>query len=296
MPASSRIRQLVSGRSTLRRTAALLAGRAGPAGPAAIVANALYGGHLTAAPDNTNARVRVDLYWPDIRESVILRVNADGTEHEVRGGDPATMCTAWARWDYECPLDQDVTYKATSDERPGSVTTTGSVTITSNGRHWLKSVARPHLNMQVTIRQRPVKQQSARRGRVDPPLRPDPIFVYQVRAKDKGAAALYAVDQATETAIRAMLADGGPLLLQEPGIAGGESLYLMVDTVSYNPIARITTDLQREIVLPFDGMGRPDGTAEGGPGDKYSDQSAQFATYGHATAAGLTYLEMSMIA
>lgn len=294
MPASSRLDDLFGVNSPLRQV---------PLMPASVPAdgwvelweNGMFGGYLTAVADNTRARIRVDLYWPGITTAVIERVHADGTTYPVRGGDPATMCTAWARWDYEAPLDQEVTYRATSTERAGSVATSDPVTVSSSGRHWLKSVSKPSLNMAVTVRDRGTRQQPARAGKVEPPLRPDPIYVYQVRATDKGTIALYASDQATETTIRAMLADGGPLILQYPAVAGGESLWLMVDTVGYNPVSRITVDLQREIALPFDVIGRPDGAALGDPDSSYDAVSDTYLTYGQVAAAAGSYLELSMM-
>jgi hypothetical protein len=294
MPASSRLTDLFGVSSPLRQVP-LMSASVPSDGWQEIWANGMFGGYLTAVADPGNARVRVDLYWPDVITAVIERVHADGTTYQVRGGDPATMCTAWARWDYECPLDQEVTYQAVSSERDGAVTVTGPVTLTSSGRHWLKSVSKPSLNLAVTVRDRGTRQQPPRAGKVEPPLRPDPIYVYQVRASDKGSIALYAADQATETTIRAMLADGGPLILQYPAAAGGESLWLMADIVGYNPVSRITVDLQREIQLPFDVIGRPDGAALGDPDSSYTKVSDTYQTYNQVAAAAASYLELSML-
>lgn len=294
MPASSRLADLFGVSSPLRQVP-LIAASVPSDGWVEIWSNGMFGGYLTAAADNTRARVRVDLYWPGITTAVIERVHADGTTSQVRGGDPATMCTAWARWDYECPLDQQVTYRATSTERAGSIATSDPVTVSSSGRHWLKSVSQPSLNLAVRVKDRGARTAPARAGKVEPPLRPDPIYVYQVRASDKGSIALYAADQATETAIRAMLADGGPLILQYPAAAGGESLYLMVDTVGYNPVTRISVDLQREISLPFDVIGRPDGAALGDPDSSYDAVSDTYLTYGQVAAAAGSYLDLSMM-
>lgn len=294
MPTSSRLDELFGVDSPLRRVP-LLAASVPADGWVQIWANGMFGGYLTAVADPTNARVRVDLHWPGISTATIQRVHADGTTYQVRGGDPATMCTAWARWDYECPLDQEVTYRATSAERDGSIATSEPVTVSSGGRHWLKSVSRPALNMAITVKDRGTRNQPARAGKVEPPLRPDPIYVYQVRASDKGTIALYAADQATETAIRSMLADGGPLVLQYPAVAGGESLWLMVDTVGYTPVTRITVDLQRQIDLPFDTVGRPDGAALGDLDSSYDLIADTYLTYNQVGAAASNYLELSML-
>lgn len=294
MPSSSRLADLFGFKSPLRAVPYAKASVPDP-GWKAIWENGMWGGYLTAVADTTNARVRVDLYWPNIRQAQVYRVHADGTEYLVRGGDPATMCTAWARWDYECPLDQQVTYRAVSTERDGAEATSSPVTLDSAGRHWLKSVANPSLNLAVRVKDRGTRQQPPRAGKVEPPLRPDPIYVYQVRATDKGSIALYAADQATETAIRAMVADGGPLVLQYPAAAGGESLWLMVDTVGYNPVTRISVDLQREITLPFDTIGRPDGAALGDPDSSYTKVSDSYQTYDQVAAVASSYVELSML-
>lgn len=295
MPASSRLADLVGSGSSLRRAVPLNRDAVASGSWQEIWANGMFGGYLTAVADPVRARVRVDLYWPGIRQAQVHRVHADGTAHLVRGGDPATVCTAWARWDYEAPLDQAVTYQAASSERAGSVVITGPVTVSSGGRHWLKSVAKPALNLAVTVKDRGARQQPARAGKVEPPLRPDAIYVHQIRASDKGSIALYAADQATETAIRRLLADGGPVILQYPAIAGGESLWLMVDAVGYNPITRISVDLQREIGLPFDTIGRPDGAADGDPDSSYSKVSDSYQTYNQLAAAAGSYLDLSML-
>lgn len=294
MPTSSRLADLFGVSSPLRQVA-LMPASVPSDGWAEIWANGMFGGYLTAVADPAHARIRVDLYWPGITTATVERVHADGTTYQVRGGDPATMCTAWARWDYEAPLDQQVTYRATSAERAGSVATSDPVTVASIGRYWLKSVTNPALNLAVRVKDRGTRQQPPRAGKVEPPLRPDPIYVYQVRASDKGTIALYAADQATETTIRAMAADGGPLVLQYPAVAGGESLWLMVDTVGYNPVTRISVDLQREISLPFDVIGRPDGAALGDADSSYTKLSDAYQTYNQVAAAAGSYLELSMM-
>lgn len=298
MPASSRLADLFGIGSSLRRKVPLLPseGRGrGRDGWQAIWENGMYGGYLTAAADPSMARVRVDLSWPGIRYATIIRIHADGSRYKVRGGDPATVLGAWARWDYEAPLDQDVTYEATSDERLGSTTSAGPVNVSSGGRFWLKSVANPALNIAVRVADKGTRTAPARASKLEPPLRPDAIYVYQVRATDKGVISLYAADRATEAAIRALLASGGPLILQYPAIAGGESLYLMVDAVGYNPPIRLSADLQNVISLPIDVIGRPDGAAQGGLGNSYADQAAAFDTYGQSSAAAASYLELSLM-
>lgn len=294
MPASSRLTDLFGISSPLRRTPLLLPGPAGLDGWPTIGLNGIGGGYLTAVADPDYGRIRVDLYWPGIRSATIVRVHADGSAYPVRGGDPATMATGWARYDYEAPLDQAVTYQATSVERAGAVTTTGPVTCPSGGRFWLKNLARPALNLRVTVKERGSRKLPDRRGIARPPSRPDPIIVHQIRGQDEGWISLYAPDQAAETALRTLLADGSPVLLQYPGAAGGESLYLSIGQVGPEPLSRQVTDPKRALTLEFDSMTRPPGSAAGDPDAAYALIPTAYQTYNQLAAGETTYLELSM--
>lgn len=295
MPASSRIRELLGYSSPLRANTSLLPGHYGSmAGWPTLHANAQWGGYLTAVADTTYARVRVDLSWPGVRYATITRTHADGSSYQVRGGDPATMALAWARWDYECPLDQAVTYTATSIDATGATVSTDPVTLVSGNQMWLKNVARPYLNMRVTVAERGDRELPDRRGVLRPPTRPDAIYVNQIRGNDVGTIAIYCADGATETALRALLADGGPLLLQYPAAKGGESLWLSVGRTPITPKAKIMTDPKKSISLAIESIGRPPGAALGDPDSTYAKQAAAYQTYGQLSSPADTYLDLSM--
>jgi len=297
MSAGSRMADLFGYSSPLRcPDGVLLPGAYGMDGWTAIAANGFWGGYLTAAADAQNARIRVDLEWPGITSATVERVHADGTSYQVRGGDPATVLTQWARYDYEAPLDQQVYYRATSVERTEAVATSDPVTVSSQGRHWLKSVTNPALNMPVTIANKGNRQAEPQFGKISPPERADSIFVYQVRRADTGVVAVYAADKATADAIRGILAAGGPVMLQKPAVAGGDSDYLMILQSAYDPLVRLTVDMQNAINLPYEVIGRPSGAALGGPGNTYADWADPFDTYGQVSAAATSYLELSMSA
>jgi hypothetical protein len=296
MSGSGRLADLFGFSSPLREASALLPSDAGlDAGWPGVLANGLWGGYLTATVDPANARIRVDLDWPNIRYAVVERVHADGSAYQVRGGDPATVCTLWARYDYEAPFDVPVYYRATSIDRTEAVAVSDPVTLSSQGRHWLKSVTNPALNMAVYVQDRGDAEQDPQAGKVSPPERPDPIFVYQVRRAEAGRIALYAADHAIEAAIRAILAAGGPLLFQRPAVAGGESMYLMVGKSGYRPPIRLTVDLQKFIELPYESITRPDGAAHGGLRNTYEAMSDAYQTYSQQAAGATSYLEQSMM-
>jgi hypothetical protein len=267
----------------------------GMAGGPTIAANGLFGSYVAAVADTSAGRVRVDVYWPGTQNATVDRVDAAGQVTPVRGGDPALMATHWARFDYEAPLDAPVTYQASSPERNGALDTSSAVTLDSDRRYWLKNVTSPYLNVRVRVKDPGDRNLADVRGILRPPERPDPIVVYQARRMDAGSISLYAADTAEEQAIRALLADGGPVLLQYPGYAGGENLYLSVGAVGITSIIPKSADLQRVIVLPFDSHLRTAGQADAGPDDSYADLGQRYSTYNHEAGSRLTYLEISML-
>lgn len=297
MPAASRVRDLFGYNSVLRDMAGLLPSRFGPTrGPTDLIANGHFGGYLCMNDDPTYARIRIDLYWPGVDTATISRLDPDGQTRDVRGGDPALMCVQWARWDYEAPLDTSVSYQASSSDRDGVMLVAGTVSVSAGGRHWLKSPLNPALNMKVTISDPSPVTLPDRRGVLRPPQRPDALVVYQIRGQDVGdGLELYAGDATVEAAIRALLADGSPLLFQAPSVAGGVSMYISVGPVKVSKRVRPTQDPQKVLVLPFDSIARFAGDAAGGPSDSYDDVAARYRDGETLAASGLTNLEVSML-
>ncbi|HET8684968.1 MAG TPA: hypothetical protein VFM54_24310 [Micromonosporaceae bacterium] len=295
MPASGRGHHLLAG-AGIRASAGLLP--AGPAGPTwpGLLANALWGGQLTVVADPDRARTRVELYWPGVRTAQVVRVDAGGTEHPVRGGEPALVCTGWARYDHEAPLDQAVTYRATSDQATGAQCSSAPVALASQGRAWLKHPTRPHLSRVVAVREMRTRAQAARRGVARPEDRPDPVVVHQVRATSSGSVLLQTDGTwADQTALAQLLADGAPLLLQTPATRGGESLYISVDTTDVDPLdPMLGTELLRRFVLPFDTLERPPGQATGPADAQYAGVATAYHTYGAVPAGEATHLDLAM--
>ncbi|MEV4417034.1 hypothetical protein [Catellatospora sp. NPDC049609] len=295
MPASSRLADLFGVGSPLRRTAGLLPGLHPSDGWPAIAANGLWGGHLAATPDPAGSRVRVDLYWPGIREATVVRVHPDGSTHQVRGGDPALVCTGWARWDYEAPLDVEVTYQATSPERDGSTAVSDAVTLASGTEAWLKHPTRPSLNLLLTIRSLGPRQRQARRGVLVAPLRPDPIVVHGAFGAPSGLVTVETDGDADLAAIDAILADGSDLLLQLPPEWGSHQWYVSVDRRGADRLEPLLpTLLVEHVSLAFDVTARPDGEAEGGDDHTYQVLADAYGSYNGVRAGETSYLEMSM--
>lgn len=279
------------GLSTGGGTAALLA----PAGPALAYASTLFWGpELAAVPDNYT-RVRLDLYWPGVRFATITRYDADGTSSPVRNAEPHPLNTQAVLFDHEAPLDRTCTYVASSSEAEGVTLATDPVYVSSGGRNWLKHPFRPALNRAVHLYSMPSRSLPARRGVALPLDRTDPIVVYQPRTTDTGAVVIQTDGTWAENeAIRAMLADGAPLLIQQVGTLGEGNLYVSVDTAGLALLEERTgRQLRRNITLPFDVVARPPGAAGGPKGITYDDAAARYPTYEHEAAAVPTYADLA---
>jgi len=297
MPSSSRMRELLGFSSPLRANSSLLPRQFSTdvAWPA-IAANGLFGGYLTALADPGRGRVRVDLYWPGVGSATVSRVHADGTTYEVRGGDPAMVLTQWARYDYEAPLDQAVTYQATSDERPDVLATSNAVTVRAGTRAWLTHPTKPSLNQLVTMTIVPSRQRAARRGVLRPLEGKYPIPVSGVRQAPAGRMIIQTDGADEEAAVNALLDDGDVLMLRMPSMWGGFSWYVSVDTSAEDRADPTIGDLLIDnIELPFEVVDMQSGAAQGGTGNSYADHAAAFDTYGQWNSAAATYLELSML-
>lgn len=260
-------------------------------------ANTLFGATITAVPDPDNARVRVDVSWPPITSAEVWRVHEDGTTLLVRGGNPAILCTAWARWDYEAPLDQTLIYRVTSPQAPSGSYETGPVMLATGAQAWLGHTARPYLQRRVEIREVPTRSAVARRGKANVLDREDPITVHQTRQTDTGSVVLRTDGTMADVkALRALLADGAPLILRMPGVWGGECLYISVDTTPFDRwAARLGSSLEHHVTLPFDVLLEVDGDAYGFDGGTYTDQAATYHSYNALAAGAASYIELSMM-
>ncbi len=295
MPTSSRFRELF-GRGPLRGDVRnLLPGRpADGFGP--LMENGLFGGHLSAAADAANARVRVDLSWPSVQVATVQRVHADGSVHPVRDGNPALVMSQWARWDYEAPFGQPVTYQATSTQATGALATTAAVTLDVD-RDWLTCPTRPALNRPITIREFGARDRDITRGVLRPPDRESAIFVYGRRHKPAGLIVLQTDGTMADLeSLIALLDAATDLMIRRPAVRGGQAWWISPDKTSE---ARLDpghpTLLIERLPLPFEVVDAPAGEASGGNGDSYAAIAAVYPTYEHHKASGLTYLELSML-
>lgn len=252
-----------------------------------------FGPELTATVD-AYTRIRLDLYWPDVRTATITRLDADGSTSPVRNAEPLLLNTAAVLYDHEAPLDRACSYRVSPADDASVYADSDPVTPTS-ASSWLKHPFKPYLNRPVHLHRMPPRALPARRGVARPIDRPDPIVVHQTRSTDAGQVVIQTDGTWAENdAIRALLADGAPLLLQQRGVLGEGQLYISVDTAALGLLdERLGLGYRRNIALAFDVVGRPPGTAAAPRGLSYADLAATYPTYEHLAAAKPTYLDLA---
>lgn len=271
----------------------LLPSQFGPAGR--IVQSLLWGVEFTATADTARARVRLDLFWPDVRAATITRLDADGTASLVRNADPVQLCTRAVLYDHEAPLDTTFTYRVAPTDDTSITWDTDATSLPSAGLSWLKHPFRPALNRTVHILALPDRALMARRGVARPIDRPDPIVVYQPRTADAGSVVLQSDGTwAENVALRTLLADGAPLLLQQTSILGEGQLYIAIDTAGLRLLDEQAGWLyQRNWTLPFDVIARPPGRASGASGATFADAAVAYSTFAHLAAGEPTFSDLA---
>jgi hypothetical protein len=253
----------------------------------------IWGAEITATLQQY-ARVRLDIYWPDVRLATVTRYDADGTSSPVRNCEPLWLSTAAVVYDHEAPLDVACYYRVNPVGDTSVYWDSDPVTPTANAP-WLKHVFKPYLSRQVHLRVMGQREQGARRGVARPIDRADPIVVHQTRTTDSGSLVIQTDGTWAENdAIRALLADGAPLLLQQGAALGEQQLYISVDSTRAELLDNEAGWMfRRDWTLPFDVITRPAGLASGPYGINYNAISAAYLTYEHVAAGEPTYADLA---
>lgn len=82
-------------------------------------------------------RVLLTLTWPGIQTATIQRLDPDGVLRNVRNAEPVVCLGSCAVFDHEAPLDQAVTYQATSPQGSGAVN--ANIYFEVNAANWTGS-------------------------------------------------------------------------------------------------------------------------------------------------------------
>ncbi len=243
---------------------------------------------LDAVADDSVAKVSLTLEWSGVDDATIVRVDPDGSRVPVRNAEPATVIAgAWTGDDYEAPLDVAVTYEATSADAPGTLVLSGAVTVASGGKGWLKHLGLPILNQKVVIAAAPTRKYAIEQGVFAVPGRLHPIVTSTTRrSASSDSIAFRTATEAEAAALRALCADGTPLLLQVPSDQRLGTSYVALGELTEAPTIRPLADDNLVFSAPYVTVDRPPGAAGGSAGATWNDVTAYYATWS-AVLAGV---------
>jgi len=182
---------------------------------------------VNAIVDNPNAQNIVTVTGLGFYSNLSLVRVVNSVEYPIRGAtNLATNGTdTEIVFDFECPLDVPVLYRAYLD---GSLSVDGNtVTITTDGRtFWLKDVILGSFSCKVNVESMSdVSRPANVVGTFKVIGRANPIIVTDVRQGRTGTMVLTAFSTGDITAIHNIMASGNTLLFQAPGSANFPDMY-----------------------------------------------------------------------
>lgn len=250
---------------------------------------------LTATAQPTYGRVQLQLTFTTVTSASVYRVHTDGTVWPVRGANPvAVLSTSGVGaviYDHEAPLDQPLTYRATS----GATTfSSSSVTVPSDtgdlrSRAWLTHPLQPALSRLVTVTAVGPRTRAARRSVLPIAGSADPVAVTDLRLSPTGEIIVLTSTAAEATALQALLADGAVLCVRCPASWGSWWFYAVIGDTGDEAAAGHAADTSVEWHLPYAAVAATAGTAYGPVGVTYADINAAYATYALLNAGEASY-------
>ena len=215
---------------------------------------------LTAVGDDSRARVVLTLEWAGVDSARVVRNDQDGRAVPVRDAEPLALDGLATVEDIEVPLDLYVTYTATDITPGGASLTSGPVMISSKGRVWLKHPGKPALNVTLVPAAPPERRRELDVSVIPALGRRYPVTVSGGRRR----AAEFSLSLRTATlgeaaALRAILDDGMPLLLQAPDGFDLGSMWIQPMALREQWIVRYLPDTKRLWELECVTVDRPAG-------------------------------------
>lgn len=249
----------------------------------------------TATPDPDNPYVDLALAGFAESQANVVRINDAGAETLVRNGDPKLLVAGAASLqDYECPTDTNQRWEARNTSTGAVIATSATLQLASGGNVYLGHPGKPTLNMRVTVRI------------WDPGVRPSNSAVFNVinkalpvarsfkRSGPRGSLSVK-IDSFVDLArLHALLDDGFPLLLRAPGNPdwGIGAKYLAIGDVPTELTVRVPAVQRRWVTLPWVEVDRPAGLAQGGPGFRWADVTATYATWADVRVANAQWADV----
>ena len=255
-------------------------------------------GTLTATVQSTYGRVLLQLNWPGVTSATISRINADLSTVVLRDADPiATPGGVATVFDNEAPLDQTLIYLA-NDVATNAPRTSDPVVVPSDpswvgSMMWLTHPTSPALSMLIAVTGIGAQTRSGRNGILQILGSPLPVAISDVRVLTGGSLTALTTTTADAAALRALLADGSPLLMRPPGAwATPPWQYVIFGDVTetnasgVGPAADITWTMPYTVVAP------PAGQSAGSVGATWADAIAAYPTWSDLIGGEATWADL----
>lgn len=252
----------------------------------------------TAQPSSNPPGVRLDVSasgTPAVTSVTITRTDVSGRTYPVRTSDGGALPVSGGVatiFDYEMPYGTTSTYSAAA-AGVSTVTTAASIAVDVP---WLVHPGVPSRSMPVDFRAGTNdEEQLAVEEGVFPIL--GSAFAVTVSGGARQAASsellVRTKTPVEEAAMRLLLSDGSPLLLNVPPLSGTglSSCYMSVGAVVVRRRSNLGSDQRRIFALPYRVVGRPAGGSQAQRTHAVVD--AEYPTYANVKASGLTYAELS---
>ena len=247
---------------------------------------------VTLTYDATIARVQISADDTFTADYITVQRSTPGSHWKtVRGAAELAAGSATVD-DYEFMPGVVNTYRALSyspvDVLLGTETNTITPTIS---QVWLKSIARPFLNLPVTVQEYSSIGRRARAGLFEIPGRGYPVRVGDVASSRQWSYELLTYDLTEARALEFLVASGDVAFVQVPpgfDIPGG---YVSLGDMTRGRVSRPLSDVRRRFSLPVTEVAAPDPGVVGYT-STWASLIAEFGTWADVLAAFPTWADV----
>lgn len=230
--------------------------------------------------DSSQARALLTLDFTGVGSATVYRNDPDGSRSPVRDAEPVVMDGPVALVDDECPLDEVIDWIAIDTTDFTNTLASSPVTIPSTDRIWLKHPGKPALNINLVPAEPPERHYAMAAATLTAMGRRHPIVITDGRRKAATSSlSLRTSTLAEAAALRAILDDGTPLLLQAPAGFDLGSVWIQPLDLSEKWIVRYLPNTRRLWALEFAIVDRPAGMSMVSIAGSWQYWQAQFSSW-----------------